>query len=610
MSIIDKWADRLGFQRKATYPARDPREWPSVWAAGEQYNIPDPAVYGNQADFYRTTSWIATAINRLAQAASVVPFSVKELTGEDIRDIPNHEFEVSLRKPNPMQSRSEFLEAWFSYYLLTGNGYLWLNRPNSTGKPLEMWVVPSNQIKVEPDGNLFVKHYEYNSNSGQTLYIPPTDIVHLKRFNPGNMFVGLSLIESIAEQATADLSRVRNDRKVQTNNGQPPSILAFADNYSETEWSRMKEDIKLAAEMRKFMMLRNTKAGGMQWIQNQLTAEDMQYIQSREFTRDEIFGLIAPGLASMLVTNATEANAKAGKATFIEFGVWPMLNAGAEKLTSDVLTYYGENLTGEFDDIRVKDRVLEMAEMVEYGKTHTLSEIRKKYYQDEPLGDDRDNLLPAQITPQSGQPAPMAETVPASVPMAEAETEAQPAQEVEPDEDDTQEAETESAVETEAAKWGRKAVKWLERGKSLEGMPFETDVIPLARCDAIRAGLAACKTAEDVRRVVSAPAQVVPVMVQRDNPAILALVEEIREARKAIAMEPQKMAITVNVPERGVTVNPQGITVNVPEQAAPVVSVKAGDITLPAPVVTINQQPATNKRIVQNADGSYEVTNG
>jgi len=36
--------------------------WLLETARAERYNIPDPSVYGNQADLYRTLSWVLLAV--------------------------------------------------------------------------------------------------------------------------------------------------------------------------------------------------------------------------------------------------------------------------------------------------------------------------------------------------------------------------------------------------------------------------------------------------------------------------------------------------------------------------------------------------------------------
>ena len=65
---------------------------------------------------------------------------------------------------------------------------------------------------------------------------------------------------------------------------------------------------------------------------------------------------------------------------------------------------------GEFDDIRITDRALELSEIAAYSQTHTVDEVRSRYYQDEPLGDDRGNLLVTEVgkglTPADPNPEP------------------------------------------------------------------------------------------------------------------------------------------------------------------------------------------------------------
>jgi hypothetical protein len=70
----------------------------------------------------------------------------------------------------------------------------------------------------------------------------------------------------------------------------------------------------------------------------------------------------------------------------------------AEKITNDVLPLYGDGLVGEFDDIRPTDRQLELAEIEAYARTHTVDEVRAKYYNDQPLDMGRGVLLVTEVT--------------------------------------------------------------------------------------------------------------------------------------------------------------------------------------------------------------------
>lgn len=174
-----------------------------------------------------------------------------------------------------------------------------------------------------------------------------------------------------------------------------PGILAFADPIPDEDWSLIQKDVDKAAAMRNFMMLRNVKAGGVQWLQATASQKDMEFLNSRIANRDEIYSAIAPGLSSMLSVNATEANARIGKATLIDFKVYPMLQKIASVITTKLMPAYDDNLALEPEDIRVTDKVLRLQEMAEYSKTHTVDEVRSEYWQDDPLGNGTGSLLVA-----------------------------------------------------------------------------------------------------------------------------------------------------------------------------------------------------------------------
>jgi hypothetical protein len=128
-----------------------------------------------------------------------------------------------------------------------------------------------------------------------------------------------------------------------------------------------------------------------------LTSRDAEFIQNLQQDMVDVFNRMAPGLLAMLDKNATEANALAARATYSEKALWKTLETFAQKITSNVLPLYGPRLKGEFDDPRVVDRRLELDEQDAFERTHTIEEVRQQYYHDDPIGDERDRLLVAEI---------------------------------------------------------------------------------------------------------------------------------------------------------------------------------------------------------------------
>jgi HK97 family phage portal protein len=389
-----------------------PSEWMRAEAESYRYNMPDGSTYEAQADLYRVLSWVNIAISNMAAIASITKLNVKKMTGERDVDIPNHDFERLLMRPNPLYSRFELFNATFCYYGLNNNAYWFLLRKNETAPPTEIWPVNPAHIQPVPDSNSYIAGYVYTPPGGGKPYPLETwEISHYKGFNPNNPFVGLSKMESIVTDARSDLNQQEWNLKVfGANNGRLPGILAFGDTYDKPQWEQMKKDINSSAQMRAYMMLQGVGSGGVNLVNTSTSPKDMEFLSGRRFTMEEIFNVIAPGLSSILSVNATEANSKTGKATLIDLVIWPLLVMMAEKITNDILPAYGPDLKAEFDDIRITDRALILSETAEYAKYHTPNEVRSKYYNSDPIeGGD---------TPafgSSSQPAPQMPAIPQPV---------------------------------------------------------------------------------------------------------------------------------------------------------------------------------------------------
>lgn len=513
-----------------------PAEWQRAMARAESWNMPDLGTAESQASLYTKLSWVHQAVKITARTCAGQRLDVKRLMGEDTKDIPNHEFETKLRRPNELMSRSELLESTFSYRELTGNGYWWLNKPGGkNGRIVEIWVIPSHQIQPIPDEKLFILGYAYDPGHGQAIPLETWEVVQFKTFNPFSQFVGLSFIESIAIAAVGDLEASKwNTELFGENNARLPGILAFADLHGPDMWNKLQQQTITNAKKRNLMMLNGVGKGGVEWMQAAASQKEMEFLAGRQFTKEEIWGNY-PGLASMLDVNATEANSKAGKQTYLDHCIWPILQGVSEKITNDVMPNYGDNLVAEFEDPRQVDKVLELQEQEAFAKVHTIDEIRTEYYQDKELGDDRGLLLPAQV---GAAAIPMyvarGEEPPETPPQFGQQTPPQEQEEEKPETTAETEPEMESAEEVKAmlSTWRRKAINAFDKSGSA-AVPFESDgVISDSLHGSIVAQLTACKSKSDVRGVFDKAITIQPTKSEISDltRAFLEVANAIREA--------------------------------------------------------------------------------
>lgn len=374
--------------------------WALRHAASQRFAMPDYALADNQLKVYQALSWVNTAIQIGAVNVATQNFNVYALQGEKRIAQDNHALELLLYDPNPNESRYEFLVSTYGFLKLTGMCYWWMNRPTKSAAPGELWIIPTNRLTPIPDESMYIRGYKYDPGDGQTTVIPASEIIQFRSWHPRNEFIGLSAIEALATVLEGDQRMQQyNLNFFAEDNAHFPGILLFEDFVSEHEWKKIKEDFKeqSGGVRRSLRMLRGISQGGVKWVQTQMTRRDMMFLEMREFTRDEVFGVLAPGAAAMLAVNATEANSVTGKKVFMDMCVWPALVSMAQKIKQRLLPLYGDNLLGEFDDPRIVDRAMELEEQTKYGEVHTVDEVRDKYYQDKPLGDERGSLLVPEV---------------------------------------------------------------------------------------------------------------------------------------------------------------------------------------------------------------------
>lgn len=485
MTIFDRVAAAFGYHKAAQpYP-----QMLLATAGAERWSVPSMALPTAQEELYQRLSWVAIAVELVASSASAQTLNVKERQGERRVDIPNHPFETLLEKPNPLMSRTEFLTATFAYRALTGNAYWYVNAPRGdTSPPAELWVIPSHKMQPVPDGRSYLSGYQYDPGDGRTMLIPVEQIVHFRRFHPLNQFVGLSQIETLATVAAADLSMQKwNANFFGKDNAKIPGALAFREMVNDSDWERINADIKRqwGGTNRSGPMMLRGAGDAINWITMALSQKDMEFLAGRQASKEEI--LQAFGVPPALVDkNATEANSMAAKATFSEYTLWPLLCSMAETISLRLLPRYGGgDLVAEFDDPRKTDRIIDLQEQGEYARTHTIDEIRAEYYEDDPIGDDRGKLLPAEIGTETllkleDGAIPEKQPVPEQLqPFAgvdnEPQDEAEPPDSEEPSETQPEAEPAPDNAEMMKADLDRWQAKSKKRGKLA---PFESEHIP------------------------------------------------------------------------------------------------------------------------------------
>jgi len=287
------------------------------------------------------------AVRMIATAASTIPIIARNEAGDEIDD---HPFLKLLKKPNPTRGQVSFLEAFYSFLILSGNGYMEAVGP--AGKePVELWTQRSDRIKIIP-GKFGLPHrYEYMVG-GQTVKWAVNQVsgesrlLHVKEFHPTDDWYGLSRIEAAARGINQHNAASEHNQALLQNGGVTSGILSFKpiivagsakspdQTLIDAAQKKLEENHTGPKNAGKPMVL----SGDVDWKEMGQSQKDMDFLNGKtDSARD---ALIAIGVPPILVLpgESTYNNRREAMLELYEQNVLPLVNM----VLTDMSTWAGQ----------------------------------------------------------------------------------------------------------------------------------------------------------------------------------------------------------------------------------------------------------------------------
>jgi HK97 family phage portal protein len=488
-------------------------------AVHNSYRWPNLAESESQAKVYQQSPWVYIAVNRIAEAAALVPLRVYPAHPNGIvgtrhassvyePPLQRHPLERLLDAPNLYMSRFELIEQTVGMLELTGNAY-WFLGGDESGAPNEIWPLRPDRVSIVPDAEQFVKGYVYEID-GQRIPLLPIEVIHFRRWHPANDYYGLSALEAARLAVTSDRAMAEwNKNTFGIDNGIPAGIVSLKLHTNDTDYERIKAEWRqtYGGTQRRTAILR---AEEVEWQNIGLNHHELDFLQGRRAHRDEILNIfgIPVGLVS---ENATEANAKVAERLFIERTLWPKLVRLAQKISQELLPFWPGSFIAEFDDIRPTDTQARLDEIRTAYPVLSINEIRQRYYRLPatlwgmlPVGAERElNRRDAEGAEKNAENDHPAAASNGSTTTTNAESLKAALEQAALKDDDTQPTitdhlplTTDDSALAELGQWERFSLKRLGRSG---GRPFEVRVIPEDIAFEVTVGLLTAASETDVK---------------------------------------------------------------------------------------------------------------
>lgn len=310
---------------------------------------------------FSTKSIRPERMSYLGDSPSTHRFVLKAFAVEEVIEHPFLELMIQV---NEFMNGFDLMESLFLHQDLTGNAY-WIILRGPLGIPEQIWPLMPQYIKIVPDRQKFISHFEYTVNLAEKHIIKPEDMVHFKTVNPRSAFYGLGPLQACV--VAADLSIAMNT--YETNLMQNSALPEFAIKLPETAGIPPEEEQERTTKkwVKRFGGIKKAGKpaylfGGADIKPISLSPKEMAYLHGRKATLNEIAAVFGVPMSKLTTENVNRANAEAGDYSYMKDTILPRLRKVEQKLNEKLLPIYDERLFCAFDNPVPADKEFRLKE--------------------------------------------------------------------------------------------------------------------------------------------------------------------------------------------------------------------------------------------------------
>jgi len=333
---------------------------------------------------YGKSLYVFACISKIAQKTASINwnlFKVLNSTG-DTKEIFTHPALDLIYKPNPFQTKTDFIENMVINLKCTGDAFIFKAR-NNGGKVVELWNLRPDFMTIVTDPVNFIKGYEFAKSDGTTAKFAPQDIIHIKYPNPLNQYLGLSPLAAAQKRVQTEEFATEWQRDFFLNSARPDALIK---NPETTLTPDQKTDIKEGWNKLYKGKGNSSKVaileGGLDYQLISLSQKEMDFIESMKFTRDDILvAFHTPKPIVAITDDVNRANAETAMYIFLSETIEPEIRRIVENFNEQMCyDEFGDDIYYDFDDPTPANRDLELKEYSEGIQNNYLliNEVRSR----------------------------------------------------------------------------------------------------------------------------------------------------------------------------------------------------------------------------------------
>ncbi|MEM6627654.1 MAG: phage portal protein [Pseudomonadota bacterium] len=272
-------------------------------------------------------------VRMIAEAAASVPMTLAAETPED------HPLKSLLQRPNPEQTGTELLEAFFGHLQMSGNAYL--EAVSLDGRPREIYTLRPDRMRAMKGPRGWPSGWIYRVGGEERRLLRQADgwspVLHFKLFHPTDDYYGHAPLSSAAKAVDVHNSTAAWAKALINNSARPSGALIYGRDgaqMTETQYARLKEELERVHSGPSNAGRPLLLEGGLEWRPMGLSPSEMDFINARHDAAREI--ALAFGVPPMLLGvpgDNTYSNYKEANLAFWRQTILPLVEKAARALS-------------------------------------------------------------------------------------------------------------------------------------------------------------------------------------------------------------------------------------------------------------------------------------
>jgi HK97 family phage portal protein len=288
--------------------------------------------------------WVYACVKAIADAVSQMELKLQRKSGDRWEDVDEHIALQTLRYVNTHQTTSELVFATQAFQELGGDTFWYLPKGGMTKKPAEIWTLDPSRMWVVKDSREFVKGYVFKSATGDQIPLTTDKVIHFKTFNPQNPYRGLGTVQAAALAIDTDKYASQYNRNFFLNSALPSGTLEAEGTLTDAQFNRIREQWNARYQGTDNAHKVAILEGGLKFNSISVNQRDMQFLEQRQFSRDEILALFrVPKSLLGLAEDFNRANIEGVEYNFIKYVVKPKMQFIVDRLNEFYLPLFGVN---------------------------------------------------------------------------------------------------------------------------------------------------------------------------------------------------------------------------------------------------------------------------